>query len=250
MSGHDRVSIRFPRLFERDGRSARSRRVFISYRRAGGQAYAVAFLQGLTQVLGEGAVFLDVSRNALELGVPWRDSVRKAIDQSDTLLLVLDPGMASRLADPEDAVRFELEMAIRMGLRVLMVRVDDAVVTAATDLPESLVILPTLHSPAVHSDNAVADIERVIEDLTGRAPGEAKAIDGWDLVVLGTLTVVGVIAWAAKGVQLLNTDQTLLWGSVLLGPWLAWMSARRLIPLGSRSRTRRNFPQAAGWLAL
>ena len=38
-------------------RGSRVRKIFVSYSREGGQAHAVSLFQGLTQVLGEKAVF-------------------------------------------------------------------------------------------------------------------------------------------------------------------------------------------------
>ena len=56
-------------------------------------------------------VFLDVGRDAMEAGRSWKESVREALAMSDTLLLVFDPGMAARLAEPENAVLLEIETA-------------------------------------------------------------------------------------------------------------------------------------------
>src|SRR5687768_3693522 len=88
-----------------------SRRVFISYRRQRAQAHALSFYQGFADVLGRKAVFLDVGENAMRAGRSWKDSVRAALLNCDTLCLVFDPAMPERLTDGDDPVRFELETA-------------------------------------------------------------------------------------------------------------------------------------------
>ncbi len=231
-------------------RHRRTRKAFISYSRAGGQAYAVSLYQGLVQVLGEEAVFLDVGRDAMEAGRSWKASVREALAGCDTLLLVLDPGMVTRLAEPENAVLFELETALEYEKTIACIRVNGATVPPASSLPPSLGDLSEWHSPEVHSDAAVADIERVIKELTGRIPGQVPAVDGWDLGVLGALAALGVAAWFSVGRSLLNLHESWLWGAALFIPWLIWMGGRRALSIGKRGRASLRYRQAAGWLAV
>ncbi len=226
------------------------RKTFISYSREGGQAHAVSLYQGLVQVLGEKAVFLDVGRDAMETGRSWKESVREALAGCDTVLLVLDPGMAVRLAEPESAVLFELETALEYGMTIACVRVDGAAVPHSTALPQSLRDLSDGHSPEIHSDAVVADIERVIKDLTGRVPGQVSVIDRWDLTVLGVLGALGLVAWFSSWRSLLNLHETWLWGGALFIPWLIWMSGRRVLATGSRGRASLSYRQAGSWLAV
>ena len=206
----------------------RTRKTFISYSREGGQAHAVNLYQGLVQVLGEKAVYLDVGTDAMEIGRSWKESVREALTACDTLLLVFDPGMAVRLAEPENAVLFELETSLKYGMTIACVRVDGAAIPPLSALPPSLRDLPDWHSPEVHSDAAVADIERIIKELTGRVPGQVPVVDRWDLVILAAIATTGLVAWFSVG-DALNSSEKWLWGVSLIIPWLVWMTGRRAL---------------------
>ena len=231
-------------------RQRKVRRVFVSYSREGGQGEAVSLYQGLVQVLGDTNVFLDVGRNAMEAGVPWKESVAAALAKSDALLLVLDPGMAARLNEPGSAVLFELESAQEKGVRIACVRVGGAEVAAAGDLPPALGGLADGHSPQVHADAAVAGIESVIKDLTGRVPGQVPAVDRWDLTLVAVLAILGAVAWLSVGSALLNLKETWLWGAALVMPWLLWMGGRRTLAIGKRGRATVSYRQAASWMTV
>ncbi|MDJ0750594.1 MAG: TIR domain-containing protein [Woeseiaceae bacterium] len=228
----------------------RARKVFVSYRRDGGQAHAVNLCQCLTQVLGEQGVFLDVTKHAMEVGRSWRTTVRATLSRCDSLLLVLDPGIAERLRDPDNAVRFEVETALQLGLRVVPVRVDNAVMPSTSDLPESLYELPDLHSPVIHPDAAIADVDRVVEWLTGIVPGTVKPLDRWDLAIVLGLAAIGAVAWITWARNLFSTGEAWLWGAALAMPWLLWMLIRRWLFVGGRARSAANRRHAAGWLVI
>jgi hypothetical protein len=170
-------------------------------------------------MLGEKAVFLDVGRDAMEAGRSWKESIREALRRCDTLLLVYDPVMTLRLADPENAVLFELETALKNEVTIASVRVNGAVTPVPSDLPPALGHFSEWHSPEIHSDAAVADIERVIKELTGRVPSQVPIVDRWDLTVLGILAIIGLAAWVSVGRQLLNISEIWLWGTALTIPF-------------------------------
>ena len=228
----------------------RARDVFISYRRDGGQAHAVNFCHRLQQVLGEDRVFLDVTRHAMDVGGAWRSTVRESLSRCDTLLLILDPGMTGCLMDRDNAVRFELESAFQLGLRIVLVRVDNAVMPTADDLPESLRELPDLHSPEVHRDAAVADLDRIVEWLTGISPGTLKPLDRWDVTILVGLAIIAVIGWMTWARDLFSVGEAWLWGAALGTPWILWMLVRRWVFSRGEKRAVSNRRHALGWLVV
>lgn len=228
----------------------KARKIFISYSREGGQADALNLYQNLVQVLGEGSVFFDVSKNAMEAGRSWKDSVRESLAGCDTLVLVLDPGMAARLAEPGSAIVFEVEAAAEAGVPIASIRVGDAELPPASTLPPSLRDLPEWHSLVVHSDAAVSDVERIVEHLTGRIPGQPPAVDRWDSIILGILVALGAVAWASSERFALSTSETWLWGALVFLPWPAWMAARRVLSTGSRGRASWSRRQPLGWLVV
>lgn len=232
------------------GRHRKARSIFISYSREGAQAHAVNLYQGLVNVLGKKAVYLDVGEDAMEAGRPWRESVRTALANCDTLLLVFDPGMPARLVELNNAVLFELESALELGKNIVCIRIDGAKVPTASTLPESLSNLSEWHSPEVHSDAVVADIKRVIKELTGRVPGQVPVIDRWDVVVLVGLAILCMTVWFTVGRTLLSLKETWLWGAAFVIPWLVWMAFRRALSIGNRGRTSLSYRQASSWLVV
>ena len=230
-------------------RRRKAQRVFISYSREGGQAHAVNFFRGLEQVLGTRHVFLDVAADAMEAGRSWKDSVRESLSGCDTLLLVFDPGMAARLKLPQNAVRFEIDTALEHGVTIACIRVNGAVLPPAAELPASLADFSERHSPEVHADAAVADIDRIIKELTGRSPGQVPIVDRWDLWILAALALLGVTGWLSLGRSLFNAAEAWLWSLALFMPWLLWMAARRLFATSRTGRASLRYRHAAAWIA-
>ena len=158
--------------------------------------------------------------------------------------------MGPRLAEPGNAVRFEVETAVALGVTVACVRVDGAPLPLTAELPPLLADLPGWDSPQVHADAAIADIERIIKGLTGRSPGELPWVDRWDLLIAVLLGLLGLAAWYSVAQTSFNLPEAWLWGMALIMPWLLWMIGRRLSSAAGRGRPGLRFRQAAVWGAL
>jgi len=88
-------------------------------------------------------VFLDLE---IDAGTDFLDAIRRALNASALLLVIVGPdwlraGEAeghTRLSDPEDYVRFEIQTAMKQGLKVLPVLVGGARMPSPQELPEGL----------------------------------------------------------------------------------------------------------------
>lgn len=99
--------------------------VFVSYRRADAAVSADRLRQRLVDEFGEGAVFFD--RDTLPLGMDWRDGIREVLSDCKAVVVVIGPdwlGVAdgrTRLNDPDDWVRFEVEQSLLRGIPTIPV---------------------------------------------------------------------------------------------------------------------------------
>ena len=124
--------------------STPAQRVFISYRRQDSSAYAGRLYDAMVARFGEGNVFMDLD---LAPGVDFVDRITGAVSSCQVLIEVIGPAWAAvkddegkvRIADPEDFVRLELEIALkRPEVTVIPVLVSGAQMPDRRELPPEL----------------------------------------------------------------------------------------------------------------
>ena len=117
--------------------------IFVSYRRDDSQGFAGRLADDLTEILGPDRVFRDIE---IPVGSDFTDVLHRAIAASDVLLVVIgrhwaadsEQGYGSRLFEPTDWVRTEIEAAFAQGKQVVPVLVGGATMPDAADLPSSI----------------------------------------------------------------------------------------------------------------
>jgi hypothetical protein len=124
--------------------STPAQRVFISYRRQDSAAYAGRLYDSMVARFGESNVFMDLD---LAPGVDFVERITEAVSACQVLIEVIGPNWATvkndegqiRIADPEDFVRLELEIALkRPEVTVIPVLVAGAQMPDRRDLPPEL----------------------------------------------------------------------------------------------------------------
>ena len=149
-----------------------SARIFISYRTADGVDKATALARELGVVFGDEAVFLD--KDDLRGGSAWRNEIHRALDARPVLLLLVTPQLISavdshglpRLADVDDPVRLELEIALEAGARVIPVLCDGLNEPPdASSLPPPFDCIGELTWRHLRAYDWEHDIECLIDDL-------------------------------------------------------------------------------------
>src|SRR5262245_21941285 len=208
-----------------------SPKVFISYRRKhDGAGFALALHSQLQQLIGSKHVFLDTAETAIALGEDWKMRLTSAIKDSTIVLVIIDNQWATRLAQEDDAVRFELETAFQFGRRVIPVLVAGAGMPSAEDLPESLKQLRQAQLHEIRASTAPSDTERLIQKLIGRTTNEPGARpDRVDLAAAVGLSLLGALAWFSWGRLRFNLAETWLWGSSLALLAMLVFNVRRLV---------------------
>jgi TIR domain len=139
------------------------RKVFISYRRDDAAGFSHAIHDRLLEHLPNQRVFMDV--HGIESGADFVEKLQGALDQCGVLLVLIgkrwagnDQTGASRLQNPRDWVRIEVETALRRGIKVIPVLLDGATMPAEASLPEALRPLVRLQAIELRASRLDADI--------------------------------------------------------------------------------------------
>ena len=152
-------------------------KIFISYRRQDSRPVATLIYDPLAKhfepEFGAGAVFMDV--HGIPLGVNFRSYLNELVAGAELLLALIadrwltavDEHGARRLDSPNDFVRIEIEAALKRGVPVVPVYVDDAKVLRETDLPDGLKELAWMNGFQLRTDARyfAADAARLIASL-------------------------------------------------------------------------------------
>lgn len=147
-------------------------KVFISYRREDSAYVAAAINERFQQRFGDRSVFFDVDK--IPLGVDFRDHIDSEVGQCDALLVVIGERWANatdadgerRLFQPSDFVRVEIQSALARNVPVVPVLVDNAVMPASEELPESIRDLSYRNAGEVRAGRDLSDhLDRLIQDV-------------------------------------------------------------------------------------
>jgi hypothetical protein len=147
--------------------------IFVSYRRDDSQGFAGRLADDLAELLGPDRVFRDIE---IPVGSDFTDVLHRAISACDILLVVIgrhwastsNQGYPSRLFEPTDWVRTEIEAAFAQGKQVVPVLVGGAEVPRVGDMPESIGRLTRLQAAFLsdrHWDSQVAELAERLKRL-------------------------------------------------------------------------------------
>lgn len=140
-------------------------RVFLSYRRADSRRETTLIYHALTQHFD---TYKDVQNTPL--GIRFMNHLKDVIADSLVVLVIIGPSWLnitdkrgrSRLDNPTDAVRIEVETALALGKRIIPVLVGAAEMPAPDALPASLRPLVNCASQIVRSEHFAADMAPII----------------------------------------------------------------------------------------
>ena len=142
--------------------------VFISYRRSDTAVEAATLGEALAQRLGAERVFVDYA--GITAGVSFADSVRRAIETCEVMLVLIGPRWlapthAGQPAGLSETVHSEVAMALRLDKNVVPVLVGDAPFPGVEDLPDDIRVLGLRNSVQLRTSNWVGDIELLFGSL-------------------------------------------------------------------------------------
>ena len=150
--------------------------IFVSYRRDDSQGFAGRLADDLTDALGAELVFRDVE---IPVGHDFTDVLHRAVAACDVLIVVIGrnwqavsaQGAQSRLFDPTDWVRAEIEAAFVQGKQVIPVLVGGAKMCRASDLPESIAHLSKIQAYVMSDRRWDDDVSRLVALIRKETPG-------------------------------------------------------------------------------
>jgi hypothetical protein len=202
-------------------------KIFISYRRedskhAVGRLYA-ALKRHVRDPKRD--IFIDIDN--IPRGVDFVEHLDGQVAQCDVLLAVIGPSWLDirnpatgqrRLDDAGDFVRIEIASALKRGIPVVPVMLDETPVPAAADLPDDLKALSRRNGERLQHESFESDVARLIRGLPDTSKGRAMAAPrsgstSWGVVV----PLVGVMAVAGLGL-----------GTVLIDPF-GWRQAEDVV---------------------
>jgi hypothetical protein len=150
------------------------KKVFISYRREDAQDAAGRICDRLAREFGQHSVFMDVDN--IPFGVDFREHLHTSVMQCDILLAVigktwLDSKTADglrRLDNPDDFVRFEIELALKQPCTlVIPLMLHGTPVPSADKLPGSLKELAYRAAVDIRHTHFQRDLDALVEHLQG-----------------------------------------------------------------------------------
>jgi hypothetical protein len=147
------------------------RSIFLSYRHADSPDVTGRITDRLTEEFGADEIFVDLY--AIPLGQDFRAEIEKKLSQCEVVLAIVGPtwmgpgGTApSRLDEPADYVRIELEIALKRGIPVIPVLVQRTQMPARDLLPEPLREFVFRNAAQVRPDpDFHNDMNRLIDGL-------------------------------------------------------------------------------------
>jgi formylglycine-generating enzyme required for sulfatase activity len=153
-------------------------KILISYRREDSADVTGRIDDRLVQQFGREAVFVDV--DSIPFGVDFRKHLDEQVAKCDVFLAVIGPDWMgpkdsqgkTRLDDPRDFVRIEIESALTRQIPVIPLLVRGGSIPSAEQLPQSLRELPYRHGLPVRSGSDFHnDMSRLITYLAQNIRG-------------------------------------------------------------------------------
>jgi TIR domain len=143
--------------------------IFLSYRREDAAPYARLLQQKLRERLPSARVFMDL--DSIEPGMDFAEVIEEAVSSCDILVAIIgrqwvaltDEQGRPRLEDPHDFVRFEIQAALRRGVRLIPVLVDGAGPLRQQQLPGELQKLARLNALELSYGRYEYDVGRLVE---------------------------------------------------------------------------------------
>jgi TolB-like protein len=163
--------------------------IVISYRRSDSEVIAGRIRDRLAARYGDDRVFLDI--NDIPFGSDFRRNIRDALSRSNVLIAIIGPqwlgghgGERTRISDPADPVRIEIETALNGGISVIPLLVGNAQMPTTDELPDSLKAFAFINAAPVatgrdfhqHMDQLIRTLEKQDADAGAAASTPSRGV--------------------------------------------------------------------------
>lgn len=203
----------------------RSRKIFVSYRRADAAEIAERLQERLGRQFGAANVFFD--RADIEHGELWRNEVTRHVLAADTVLVLMGPKWLDILrarAKDDDVLRFELATALEQKKQIIPILIGATLMPHAGQLPPDVRGLTDFQALAISDD-----IDLAMLALLGRVkPGWSLAaswafgqLGGWFIAVVAVVLTLMAFGLLERGNKIADAGPVrLLVGSGVAGALL------------------------------
>lgn len=155
-------------------------KVFLSYRRLDSQVTAGRIAQFLDAVAAVKEVFLDV--DDIEPGENFERKLQSRLTHASHVFILIGSQWrgphgatsAARIFDDADIVRNETRLALRSGLRVVPILIDDARMPRPDELPEDIQDLSKINAFALRTSHFDEDMDSLLDVLVGNRRGRGS----------------------------------------------------------------------------
>jgi hypothetical protein len=189
-------------------------KIFISYRRDDSLMVAKSMYDWLSQRFPRNDIFMDV--DSIAPGVDFRAPIETAIIQSDIVFVLIGPKWLAitdangrkRLENPNDFVRFEIEMAMRHKIPIVPLLVKGATMPALDQLPATIMGLAYLQAiPIAPGAYFNQHMERVASAINLYAPSVQPAANLTASTALpqrrpGGVSYPWIVGWAGLSIPI------------------------------------------------
>ena len=117
--------------------------IAISYRREDSLPITGRVYDHLEARFGKRNVFMDFA--SIRPGLDFRQQIKETIERSEIVVAMIGPnwtgegkGGVRRIDDPEDFVRFEIEYALKRGIPIIPVLINNTPMPEAENLPSEI----------------------------------------------------------------------------------------------------------------
>lgn len=144
---------------------------FISYRRKGGDVYArTIYQQLLLDGYDKDTIFFDIlSSNGF-----FSEEIEEAIENCENFILVLTKSSLARCHDPEDWVKQEIALALKLGKNIIPVAIKGSFSKYPDDLPEDIARIRAIDFIELHMGRTFNYTIKEIENKFGRILKSAR----------------------------------------------------------------------------
>ncbi|HEX5707531.1 MAG TPA: TIR domain-containing protein [Pyrinomonadaceae bacterium] len=150
-------------------------KIFISYRRSENAAHAGRLSDKLIEHFGPQVIFFDV--DSIPPGQDFVEEIEDAFGACKILLVIIgrhwltcSDARGRRLDAPNDYVRLEIATALKRGIKVIPVLVEDADMPGEADLPVEIAALARRQAWKVDDVRWHRDVRALIEKLAEEIP--------------------------------------------------------------------------------
>jgi hypothetical protein len=158
-------------------------KITISYRREDSGVIVGRIFDRLVAHYGTDTVFRDIDN--IPPGIDYRKHINEALSSTDILLVIVGPDWAgktpdgsTRIADPTDLVRIEVEVALKKDVPVVPVLVANATMPRPSELPDALQDFAYRNAIKVdafedfddHLRRLVRSLDRLLQSTRARPP--------------------------------------------------------------------------------